>query len=395
MSELERVVRQDRIQVVFLAIALLLVGLGGLISLWAAQSYRVAQETLGNVQAFTGQLISRLPVGIIATDREGRINTINGAAASMIGRLREQAVGNWPAAVLPPDLNDLLAGSRDPGELLDREMSLAPPEGGPLTVSVSVVPVTNQEGAVMGRVLLIYDLTELKELEKRVRRHDRLVSLGKMAAGVAHEVRNPLSSIKGFATFLGSKFAAGSKEEEIASLLVAEVERLNRTISELLNYARPLPLQLAPVALGDLVRSSLQLVSSDARELGVAISTELAPELPCISGDGDRLNQVLLNLYLNAFQAMAAGGKLTVIARHLPASRKVELIVEDTGTGIGPEILERIMDPYFTTKASGTGLGLAIAQKIVDEHEGEIRFENREGGGVRATVTLPALETAS
>ncbi len=156
----------------------------------------------------------------------------------------------------------------------------------------------------MGRVLLMYDLSELKRLEKEIQRHDRLVALGKMAAGVAHEVRNPLSSIKGFATLLGSKFKDGSQEHEAADLLVQEAERLNRSITELLNYARPTPLRKESVDLGEIVDQGLKLISSDAQVLGVKTSLDVEPDLPAISVDKDKINQVLLNLYLNGLQAM-------------------------------------------------------------------------------------------
>ncbi|MBW2472555.1 MAG: ATPase, partial [Deltaproteobacteria bacterium] len=145
---------------------------------------------------------------------------------------------------------------------------------------------------------------ELKRLEKEVQRHDRLVALGKMAAGVAHEVRNPLSSIKGFATLLGSRFKEGSREHEASNLLVQEAERLNRSISELLNYARPAALRKEAVDLGEIVDLSLKLISSDAKALGVNISLSVEPDLPLISVDKDKVNQVLLNLYLNGLQAM-------------------------------------------------------------------------------------------
>jgi two-component system sensor histidine kinase HydH len=244
----------------------------------------------------------------------------------------------------------------------------------------------------MGRVLLMYDLSELKRLEKEIQRHDRLVALGKMAAGVAHEVRNPLSSIKGFATLLGSRFKDGSQEHEAADLLVQEAERLNRSISELLNYARPTPLRKQPANLGEIVEQSLKLISSDAQALEVKTSLDVEPGLPAISVDKDKINQVLLNLYLNGLQAMensTAEKELQVSVHRDLHDNMLVIEVRDTGSGIPQEDLDKVLDPYFTTKPDGTGLGLALAYKIIDEHRGSIGFASCEGKGTTVTVSLP------
>jgi two-component system sensor histidine kinase HydH len=201
-----------------------------------------------------------------------------------------------------------------------------------------------------------------------------------------------LSSIKGFATLLGSKFKDGSQEHEAADLLVQEAERLNRSITELLNYARPTPLRKQPVNLGHLVELTLKLISSDAQVLGVKTSLEIEPDLPALSVDRDKINQVLLNLYLNGLQAMehTTSGKELKVSVHRDANEKMLVIdVQDTGSGIPQEDLDKILDPYFTTKPDGTGLGLALAYKIIDEHKGAIRFSSRVGEGTTVSVSFP------
>jgi two-component system sensor histidine kinase HydH len=238
----------------------------------------------------------------------------------------------------------------------------------------------------------MYDLSELKRLEREVQRHDRLVALGKMAAGVAHEVRNPLSSIKGFATLLGSKFNDGSEEYEAADLMVQEAERLNRSITELLNYARPTALRKEPVDIGEIVELSLKLISGDAQVLGVKSSLDLEADLPAISVDKDKINQVLLNLYINGLQAMeqaVSTKELKVSVHHDEREGMVIIEVQDTGKGIPQEDLDKVLDPYFTTKPEGTGLGLALAFKIIDEHKGTIRFASKEGEGTTVSVSFP------
>jgi two-component system sensor histidine kinase HydH len=392
MTELENTVRRYRYQMIFMSLTLLLIGLGGWISLMAAQSYSISQEALNRVQAFTGLLISRLPVGIIATDQDGRIRTFNSTAAAMTGRNVESVRNGEPEAVLPAEIARFfnLRDQRD--EITDRDVVLQGADNVQYSLHLSSLPVYNQFSVFMGRVLLMYDLSELKRLEKEIQRHDRLVALGKMAAGVAHEVRNPLSSIKGFATLLGSKFKDGSQEHEAADLLVQEAERLNRSITELLNYARPTPLRREPVDLGEIVNQGLKLISSDAQVLGVKTSQDVEPGLPAISVDKDKINQVLLNLYLNGLQAMehSVSKKELKVSVHRDTDGGMLLIeVQDTGTGIPAEDLDKVLDPYFTTKPDGTGLGLALAYKIIDEHNGSIRFSSLEGEGTTVTISFP------
>ena len=392
MTELENTIRRYRLQMIFMSLTLLLVGLGGWISLMAAQGYSISQEALKRMRAFTGLLISKLPVGIIATDHENKIRTFNSSAAAMTGISLETVQNGEPEAVLPPEVNRffLLADNRD--EMTDRDVRLVGADNVHYSLHLSSLPVFNQDSKFMGRVLLMYDLSELKRLEKEIQRHDRLVALGKMAAGVAHEVRNPLSSIKGFATLLGSKFKDGSQEHEAADLLVHEAERLNRSITELLNYARPTTLKKEQINLGDLVASSLKLISSDAQALGVKISLETDSDIPNVGADRDRINQVLLNLYLNGLQAMenSSREKELKVSVHLDdAIGVIRIEIQDNGIGIPQESIEKVLDPYFTTKPEGTGLGLALAYKIIDEHNGTIRFKSIEGQGTTVSFTIP------
>ena len=392
MTELEKTVRRYRFQMIFMSITLLLIGLGGWISLMAAQSYSISQEALNRVQAFTGLLISRLPVGIIATDQEGMIRTFNSSAAAMTGRELESVRNGRPEAVLPAEVARFFILQDEKDEVTDRNVILTGADNVQYSLHLSSLPVYNQYSVFMGRVLLMYDLSELKRLEKEIQRHDRLVALGKMAAGVAHEVRNPLSSIKGFATLLGSKFKEGSREHEAADLMVQEAERLNRSITELLNYARPAALRKEPVNLGEMVDLSLKLISSDAQSLGVKTSLYIEQNLPTIAVDKDKINQVLLNLYLNALQAMeqnVSEKELHVSVYREETKGMLVIEVRDTGYGIPRKDLDKVLDPYFTTKPDGTGLGLALAYKIVDEHKGTIGFASIEGEGTTVSVALP------
>ncbi|MBU0674637.1 MAG: PAS domain-containing protein [Proteobacteria bacterium] len=388
MTELHKLIRQHRINILFISLALLLVGLAGWLSLLTAQGYRVSQNTLKRIEAFTNLLISKLPDGIVATDATGRIQTVNKGMTGMTGVIAERVLNTQPVDSLPSSFHSAFALNPEE-EMRDRQIRFLDQEGNSRDLLISSAPILDEEAVFAGRVLLVHDLTELKKLERKISRNDRFIALGKMAAGVAHEVRNPLSSIKGFATLLGSKFPEGSSEYEAARLLVSEATRLNRSISELLNYARPTPLEIKPVNLNTLVDQSLRLIRADAELLGIEICFQFNSELGEISLDPDRMKQVLLNLYLNSIQAMQAGGVLKVAIIERKDLGAVEIDVEDTGIGIAEEDLGRITDPYYTTKKDGTGLGLSMASKIIEEHGGSIVVTSKVNSGTQVAVQLP------
>jgi len=383
---------QLRFQAVMLSLAMLLVGIGGWFSLAAVQGYRVSQRALSDIQAFTGLLVSRLPVGIIATDLQGRVSTWNQAAAEMTALSGRQVLGRQVARFLPGELADFFAAeSVDHGpdeeveireihlEINDREMVL----------HCQRIDLHDQEGRYKGQVLLLSDITRLKELESEMRENERLAAVGRMAAGVAHEIRNPLSSIKGLALLLKDKFPRQSREFETTGLLIQEVERMNRTISELLGFARPASLDLQPVDLQVLLQETLQLISADTASEHIRTSLHCARDLPVPVADRDRLSQVFINILLNSVQAMENGGTLEIYARPGSAGRQVEILFKDSGKGIQPEHLAQVFFPYFTTKRGGTGIGLAISQKIIADHGGTIRVESTPGKGTTVVVELP------
>ncbi|KAF5031052.1 Adaptive-response sensory-kinase SasA [anaerobic digester metagenome] len=247
-----------------------------------------------------------------------------------------------------------------------------------------------------GAILILRDLREVRRLQDEVRRREKLAAIGSLAAGVAHELRNPLSSIKGYATYFGSRFDEGSEDREAARVMVQEVERLNRVISDLIGLARPSDIAPRPVDAGFLVHHVLRLVRQDAAHRGVTVRVEpdgaqdgAVGSLPRAMLDPDRFSQALLNVFLNALEAMPSGGELSVRLAVAPGNR-IAVAVRDTGTGIAPEHLATIFDPYFTTKSQGTGLGLAIVHKIVEAHGGEVSLRSALGQGTEITFLLPA-----
>ena len=227
-----------------------------------------------------------------------------------------------------------------------------------------------------------------KQLQEATARKEKLLALGHLAAGVAHEVRNPLSSIKGLARYFAERTPADGEAHPLALVMAREADRLNRVVSELLELVRPAHLKYQSVDLNEVITHSLQLVSQDAASRAISLKFIAQPALCRIQADPDRLKQVLLNLYLNALHAIGRDGVITVAVRECGDGR-VKVSVADSGKGMTAEQLQAIFTPYFTTKADGTGLGLAVVQNIVEQHGGTIDAESTPGKGALFTLYLP------
>ena len=251
----------------------------------------------------------------------------------------------------------------------------------------------DDEGNFLGHIILLRDISEIDHLKKEVQRKERLASLGSLAAGIAHEIRNPLSSIKGFATYFKERYKDIPEDQKTADIMISEVERLNRVIGQLLEFARPMNIEKKFINIVDVVNYSLDIISSQAQTNKVRIERDGFPtdEVQAFI-DADKIGQVLLNIYLNAIEAMEHGGTLTVSIEQDRVNSHVSIYVSDTGHGIPKEDIGHIFDPYYTTKPSGTGLGLAIVHKILEAHAAEIIVESEMDSGTIFTIILPTNE---
>ena len=250
----------------------------------------------------------------------------------------------------------------------------------------------DESGTHLGYVILFKDLTEVRALRREIERSQRLASVGRLAAGVAHEIRNPLSSIKGFATYFKQRYQDVPEDQQTAGIMIQEVDRLNRVVSQLLEFSRPVTISPKPTSLKGLVKDSLKLIERQAQDKQIAINTRNSADIDEVKIDPDRINQVLLNLYLNAIEAMRPGGKLGIEIFDSEKNGGLNIQISDTGHGIAAEDLPKIFDPYFTTKSSGTGLGLAIAHNIVEAMGGTIEVKSKADKGTTFTLTIPLRE---
>lgn len=392
MSTIEAARKEEARHTVVMAVILLLIGFAGLFSVFVVHAYRSTRSSLSRVQAFSDHVVQNLPMGLIALDSERRVVTFNRTATVILGRSEASALGRQAGHVLPLELSRLTEAPSTRDGVLEQEVTCSVAEGRSVPLSVSVSTLKSPGDEPIGRLLLFRDMTEVQVLKQEVERSRRLASVGRLAAGVAHEIRNPLSSIKGFATYFRERYRDVDEDRQTADVMIQEVDRLNRVIGQLLDFARPMAVEKAPVRIEPLIRHALKMIESPAGERGIRTQTRLDPSLGTIPVDADRLGQVLLNLLLNALEATPEGGTLTVSVETDLQAGRVRIKVQDTGKGIPQEHLPLIFDPYFTTKGSGTGLGLAIVHKIVESHGGEVRVESEEGKGTTVTVLLPLDE---
>jgi two-component system sensor histidine kinase HydH len=376
---------------VVMAVILLLIGFTGIMSLFLAQGYRSARTSLSKVKAFSNSLVENMPIGLLAVDSEGTITSSNQTAESVLQLSPREIIGKKAVHILPVQLLELIEGLKLKSGIVEKEIDFLSKEGKRIPLEVITTVLKEEDGTFWEHVILFRDLTEIRRLRQEIDRSHRLASLGRLAAGIAHEIRNPLSSIKGFATYFRERYHDIPEDRKTADIMIQEVERLNRVIGQLLEFARPMNIRLRSTSLQTFIRRSLKMIENQAREKNITISLDISPDDDNVMIDHDRMSQVLLNLYLNALEAMDGGGTLSIALTREDSGQAV-IVISDTGKGIEKKDLGKIFDPYFTTKPSGTGLGLAIVHRIVEAHHGEVTVESEHGIGTTISVVLPVYD---
>jgi two-component system sensor histidine kinase HydH len=390
MTSIDEARRSDVGHAILVGTILLLAGFAGITLLLLAQSYRAARTRLSRIKAFSDHVVENMPIGLVATDSRQHVLVFNQVAESVLHLSAPSVIGKPAGQVLPACLwSQLAADSAPGGAMLEKEVDCALAGGRVIPLEIGAGRLTDESGRYLGSVLLFKDLSEVRTLRNEIARNQRLVTVGRLAAGVAHEIRNPLSSIKGFATYFRERYRENDQDAQTASILIQEVDRLNRVVGQLLEFSRPVSILLRPVRLDRLIADVVKLVEAQAREQGVTVAVEQRVGLQEVLLDADRLNQVLLNLLLNGIEAMNRGGVLTLRADEAADFRWLEIRVSDTGCGIRSEDLAHIFEPYFTTKPQGTGLGLAIAHNILTAMGGEIDVQSAIGAGTTFILRVP------
>jgi len=348
-------------------------------------------EVIRKLETFHKNVIDNIPSGILTTDLEGRITLNNGSACAILGKGPEDLTGR--------PLQEILGGIDGEGDRSRRDEPPSPrpelrfvrPDGAEIFLGFTASQMKDPDGNVIGRVVIFQDLTPIKQMEERIRIADRLAGVGEMAAGLAHEIRNPLASIAGSSQLLRESSDISVDATPLLEIIERESKRLNVLISDFLSFTGTSIRSLSRVRATSLLREVAGAVrAGEGREKGLQIEDVATKELE-VDGDAEQLKQVVWNLVRNAVQSTPPGGRVIVDAfeQIRQGIRYAVLTVSDSGVGIDPQDLEKIFNPFFTTKEGGTGLGLSISQRIVHHHKGFIEARSHPGQGSTFSVFLP------
>jgi len=375
--------KQDIHHAIFMGAILFLVGSAGLYLLFLYHSVRVTESTLANMKLYTDNVIESIPVGIVTLDSLDRVVSCNKKTEEILGRpfndLQGETINNtFPGCHLQStDIRN---------SILDHLTECSTADGRNVAVKIGGSPLIDSEGNTIGTVLVIRDMSTIRDMELQLERSRRMAALGKMAAGIAHEIRNPLGTLRGFAHYFGNQDGATEESKGYAALMVSEVDRLNRNVSGLLQFARPRDLQFVSVKLGSLIAKTIALMEGDFADHELNFHWQCNTDL-VVEADPDLLLQVLMNLLKNSISATPSGGEISITGSE--DDHHVRIIVSDTGDGMTEQECEKMFDPFFTTRKSGTGLGLAVSHQIIEQHHGAIEVETAKGQGTTITVVLP------
>jgi len=354
-------------------------------------------EALSALASYTDNILRSIAAGVLTLDKDGRVLAWNKAAEDTVGISASETVGeHFSDVVARIDISEsdkeriLAAISKvlETGErYLGYKLEYHPVEGEIVCVNMSISLLRDHVGEVLGLVIIFEDVTKEIKMENEMRRISELAAIGQLAASIAHELRNPLSSIKGAAQYIRKEYEDHAAVREFLDIIIEEVNVLNKVTTEFLDFARPTKFNLRETDINDVLFRTLQFMQVDITKQGVQVEQELAYDAPRIIADDKQLEQVFRNMVLNALQAMPDGGTLAVSTCGLPDG--VSVTVADTGTGIPEEKLDQIFEPFFTTKTKGTGLGLAIVKKIIENHGGKIAVKSQVGRGTAFEIFVP------
>jgi signal transduction histidine kinase len=347
---------------------------------------------------FFRHIVAGMRNAVLAITRDMRVAFMNDEAYRIFGIVRDaDDLGKPFSDVLREqvELVRVLSSVFDL-DLLPNRVELRLKQRG-MVIGYTLAHVRDDEGTVIGASMFFKDLTRVEQLEERERLRDRLAALGEMAAAIAHEVKNPLAGIEVTAGLLRRRIPDVPAAQEMLTRIIDEAKMANAIVQEVLEFVRPMRLQMEHASIHDAVQSAVTLADTKAARGSIDVRVEVPRELPPIQGDSHQLAQLFTNLLTNAFEAMEGRGRVVVSAEmvQLPENpdgrpRDAVLVeVADDGPGMPPEVADKIFDPFFTTKAKGSGLGLAIVRKIVDAHDGKIDMRSAPARGTAIRVTLP------
>jgi PAS domain S-box-containing protein len=372
------------------------------IALQNASLYARLEEKIGEferLKEFNENIVESINVGILALDLEDRIESWNAQMEAMYALSRSEAIGQPVESVFPPEFIEALDGARNESGVHHLyKFPLTTRAGEQRTANIAIAPLLSRDFIAVGRIVLVDDITERVSLETQLAQADKLSSIGLLAAGVAHEINTPLAVISSYSQMLSKQMRGDARLGPILEKITQQSFRASEIANGLLNFSRTSTTEFRETNLNQVIRDTLLLLEHQFKTAQILVDIDLAEDLPLIHGNPGKLQQVFLNLLLNAKEAMPGGGRLRVATL---VNGRVEAVVTDSGSGIAPEHMKRIYDPFFTTKTMprpgerrGTGLGLSVSYGIIQEHAGKIHVESAVGAGTTFHLEFPLLRNS-
>ena len=365
----------------------------GIYVIFKLQETYIVKKTLNEMKDYTTKLLETMDNAVISVDNKGNIKTFNRKSEEIFGKKKEEVLNKDCQEVLNLKINGecllkeyLLEKKNITQEIVLEEEGLKKK-----ILDLNTSFLTGESGEITGVVAVIRDVTEINDLNEEVARHKRLAALGKLSAGIAHEIRNPLSSIRGLAQFVYNSFSKTDERKEDLNAIIQEVDRLNKLVVQVLDFAKLKKPNLTRFSLNDLIRKITELFKLEIKDKQIKFSLKLSPDISKIQADEDQVRQILMNVIINAIQAIPKKGEIKIKTEKtlLKGEPAIKLIIEDSGIGIPEKDFTQIFDPFFSTKDKGSGLGLSIVYKLIEAHQGEIKVESKEGEGTKFVIFLP------
>jgi two-component system sensor histidine kinase HydH len=385
-NEYQQTRKEDMYHTIFMLVMLLLLFFAGLYFLFLYQKMHVTHLTLLNTQLYTNNVLESIPDSLLTLDQEKHVVSCNRNAEKLLGLPSTEIIGKEILSIFPTCPHETLTSQNN---IIEKDAELTGPNDKPVPIKMGSAQLMDHQGIMIGKVLVMRDVGEIRLMEQQLEHSRRLAALGSMAAGIAHEVRNPLGTLRGLAHFFGSEDGASDACKEYSKFMISEVDRLNQLVTELLQFGAPQDIKFDKVDIKTMVKKIVALLEQDFVKNNINFTFQYDENIE-LYGDTDLLIQTLLNLLKNSIQASPTGSEISL---NIGCDGKTcRLAVSDSGTGMSEETKSKMFDPFYTTKKSGTGLGLAVSHRIVERHNGYFEINAAINTGTTITIVLPLTE---
>ncbi|MBN2395749.1 MAG: PAS domain S-box protein [Candidatus Atribacteria bacterium] len=384
---------QTKRRVIFNYLVIFIISLLGVYMIFRIQESLVVKKTLNNIKDYTTKLLETMDSGVISVDKQNMIKTFNQKSEQIFQLSKNEVIDKNAKEVLPISIDDqsIYDLGLEEEKKIEREIEFFTKDHTKKTLELNTSLLSSESDRDGGMVILVRDVSQIKKLSEEIDRNKRLTSLGKLSSGIAHEIRNPLSSIRGLAQFLFQSFHDTDERKADLEIILKEVDRLNQLVNQILDFSKPKELNIDLFSVNELIDEVVYLVKQGEKDKQIAFQLKLDKTEPLFEVDRDQIRQALLNIIINSVQAIPKEGEIIISSEKIILNDRemIQVIIQDNGVGIEKTDLSRIFDPFFTTRDRGIGLGLSIAYSILELHQGTIEIESEKFKGTKTRISLP------